>query len=153
MPLQAWGSFCQEMQGLGPSPPLHPDLEPLLGRATPLWPERTRVLTCSCCEAADFPVFLLPRGPGAGPLPPAALSCTSVSKHKEVRLGRKAGCSGAAAPPDQAPIATGPAPGKARAMFPRGSWKWPEEQAQGCSIPCPGVQQASRAEWLRESTD
>lgn len=40
------------------------------------------------------------------------------------------------------PTATGPAPGGGPSHVLGSSWKWPEEQAQGCSVPA----QVSRAE-------
>lgn len=78
-------------------------------------------------------LFLLPRGPGAGPLPPAALLFTSVSKHKEARLSRKACSSGGDIPPTSLPPPLA----------------LPEERAQATSSGAAGSDQKSRLKAAR----
>lgn len=96
MPLQAWGSFFCEVWGLVLlwNPPWNPGrFDGPLGHAlSPVAMEDVDAHvgppSCLGCEAADSSVSPA-QGPGAGPLPPAALLFTSVPQHKELVSGGK----------------------------------------------------------------
>lgn len=76
------------------------------------------MLMCLCCEADDFPGFSCLEDLALG-LCPQQPSLHISLKAQGGLTREESRRSGAAAPPDQAPIATGPAPGQGPSRVPR----------------------------------